>query len=117
MHAAAGDVPADWKQQHPEFTPQTLFKYWQDYPHKESSPLATQQSGRSNAAALKAYKPRQSATILTVFLLVLKRAWVQHSRSKMGFLIDNALVFIASLFLGLVYYGYPVFTAPEPTEV
>jgi hypothetical protein len=32
----AGDVPVDWKRAHPDFTPQTLFKYWTDYPHKES---------------------------------------------------------------------------------
>lgn len=30
---------------------------------------------------------------------------------------DNALIFIASLFLALVYFNNPVFSPPEPTEV
>ena len=30
---------------------------------------------------------------------------------------DNGLIFIASLFLALVYYNSPVFIPPQPTEV
>ena len=50
-------------------------------------------------------------------MLSLARTWVQHSRSKFSFVIDNALVFVAALFLALVYYGDPVFVPPEPREV
>ena len=52
-----------------------------------------------------------------MFFLVFKRSMVQHARSKMSFVIDNLLIFIASLFLALVYFNNPVFIAPQPTEV
>jgi hypothetical protein len=34
-----------------------------------------------------------------------------------SFIIDNALVFVAAMFLGLVYMEEPVFVAPQSSEV
>ena len=67
--------------------------------------------------SLAGYKPRVVASLWTMFFLVFKRSMVQHARSKMSFVIDNLLIFIASLFLALVYFNNPVFIAPEPEEV
>jgi hypothetical protein len=66
---------------------------------------------------LKSYKPRVCASTWTMFWLVQKRAWTQHARSKFSFVIDNLLVFVASLFLGLVYFGDVIYTPPQPVEV
>ena len=40
----------------------------------------------------------------------------QHGRNKMGVVLDNALTFIAGVFLGIVYAGVPWYTAPLPTQ-
>jgi hypothetical protein len=66
---------------------------------------------------LKSYKPRVCASTWTMFWLVQKRAWTQHARSKFSFVIDNLLVFVASLFLGLVYFGDVIYKPPQPVEV
>jgi hypothetical protein len=63
------------------------------------------------------FKPRVVASTLSMFFLTFKRSWVQHSRSKVSFVIDNLLVFVASLFLALVYFDEIVYTPPEPIEV
>ncbi len=70
-----------------------------------------------SAPRLSEYQPRKPAGILYIAFLVLKRAWLQHSRAKMSFVIDNALVFVAALFLALLYFNQPVFVAPQPEEV
>jgi hypothetical protein len=77
------------------------------------------QTGRDDEtySPLSAFRPRDSASLWTLFVMVFMRAMVQHSRSKASFAIDNILVFVAALFLALVYFNSPVFVAPQPSEV
>ena len=63
------------------------------------------------------YHPRVVASTLAMFLQSFKRAWIQHSRSKKSFFVDNLLVFVASMFLSIISYGAPMFRAPQPIEV
>ena len=58
---------------------------------------------------------RDSLSLWALFVLCLKRALVSHSRSKLAFFVDNALVFIAALFIGLVYFNETLYAAPKPT--
>lgn len=69
------------------------------------------------ASLLASFRPRDTTSLWSLFLMVLKRSMVQHSRSKISFAIDNILVFVAALFLALVYFNSPVFVAPQPSEV
>ncbi len=124
---AAGDVPAAWSRQHPDFTPETLFQLWENTGNRFLAAAAlSPESTAGNLGVIQVlpppqdnsgFQPRAVASFFELFVLVFKRAWVQHSRSKISFIIDNMLVFVAALFLSLVYFDEIVYTPPQPTEV
>jgi ABC-type multidrug transport system ATPase subunit len=60
--------------------------------------------------------PRDYKNCCGLLWLLFRRAVILQVRRPELFFLDLVLVFIAALFLGLVYYGDPLFQPPQPRE-
>jgi hypothetical protein len=116
------------------WTPKALFASWDEHcarraaasapPAPAPVPAAYVPPGAApggaapplSAAAVAAIVDRRQASFSALLWLYLKRALTQHSRAKTSFLLDNLLVFVAALFLGLVNLGSHWQEPPIPLD-
>lgn len=118
MDAIAGDVPADFRAAHPEWTPAMLVSHWAENRERidaEAGVPPVPAAAPPSRAELEALA-RDSAGLPQLTYLALKRSLTQHSRAKRNIATDVALVFIAALSLSAVYYGTPMYEPPQPSE-
>lgn len=59
---------------------------------------------------------RAPSSFWTMFPLFYSRSNLQQSRAKTMVVLDNVLVFVAGVFLGLVYFDDPWYVSPLPIE-
>lgn len=133
LDCVGGDVPADWKAAHPDFVPQQLFDLWEaetatrDAPSSSatSSALAiasasgavglpdarvqsvTSTSSADASAPAKQPPRHEPPSFLALVWLFFRRSVSQQLRHPFTFVLNNALVLVAAIFLALVYFGDP----------
>jgi hypothetical protein len=127
MEIIAGDVPRNGD---PDFKATDLFEFWVAHTARERAARADKLTANSSAFGSDAELSSSPAggyssgtppqrklpgLPLLVFLCTV-RAFVQITRNLGLFLLDNLLVFVAGLFLGIMY-GDQNYVPPPPPEI
>ena len=128
LDVVGGDVPREWRALHPDWTPASLFDAWVTEREARTAAAAAARAALTGAEAEGAeYLERLTRSRLPpahdpisfpgLVFRVLRRSLLQQVRHPGIVALDNLLAMVSALFLAIVYFGTPSYSAPQPIEV
>lgn len=112
LDVVGGDFPPEWRASHPDFRASDLFGMWED--RLAAAPAAA--AAIQDAGTAAAPPPHEPVAFVRLVWLYFWRSLSQQLRHPVVAVINNALVFVAAIFLAVVYYGDPSYVPPEPLQ-
>lgn len=113
LDIVGGDFPPDWREAHPTFHASDLFDLWEA--RLEERALLVSSGRTSSLNTCQKPPARDPAGFVRLVWLYLWRSVTQQMRHPIVAVINNALVFVAAIFLAIVYYGVSKRSANQAT--